>query len=107
MSFNIKHFKYVDDADRAVWLKVSDYLAEAGGLEEIPLGNPEKIGPIGRRLFPRHLKLVQIDDRPGRYKYRCDVITNERDPLKVLNKEFTVNGFCVRCVKFVGEQLRG
>lgn len=107
MTFKINHYKYVDDADRICWIQVSDYLAEAGGLEQIPPGNPERTPPAGRRLFPRHMKLVQIDERPGRRKYRCDVITNERDPLKVLNKVLTVNGFQVRCIKFVGEQLRG
>ena len=101
------HCVYVDDAGRSRWISVSDYLAEAGGLEGIPPGNPDKIVGIGQRHYPRHLKFVQIGARPGKQKYRCDVITNERDPLKVLNKVLTINGFECRCIKFVGEEMRG
>lgn len=104
MKFSVKHYLYIDDVDRVWTIKVSDYLAEAGGLEEKP--NNTVVNPLGGRTYPRHMKLVQVDDRPGMQKYRCDVITNERDATKVLNKIFEINGFKVRCIKFVGEQWR-
>jgi hypothetical protein len=104
MSFEIKHYIYIDDADRVWTIKVSDYLAQAGGLEE--KRSDQVINPLGGRTYPRHMKLVQVDDRPGRQKYRCDVITNEKDPTKVLNKIFEINGFRVRCTRFIGEQWR-
>lgn len=81
-----------------------DYLAEVTGLEEIPSGNPERIGPIGPDYRPRHIKLVALEERPGMQKYRTEIITNERDPSKLLNKIFTVAGMEMRCIKYVGEQ---
>lgn len=100
-------YKYIDDTGSPWCIKVSDYLAEAGGLEQIPFGNPEQIGPMGRNYKPRHFKLVALGDRPGMQKYRCDVITNERNPLKLLNKIMTIQGFEMRCVRYVGEQQVG
>jgi hypothetical protein len=60
-----------------------------------------------RTYNPRHIKIVAQADRPGMHKYRTDVITNERNPSKLLNKLFTVNGFEMRCIRYVGEQRTG
>lgn len=101
---NFHWYKYTDDADRVWTIKVSNIMAEVSGLQQ--LGTGETINPSGSRHECRHMKLVEIEQRPGQRKYRCDVITNERNPLQVLNKEFEVNGLKMRCVRFVGEQWR-
>ena len=101
---NFGWYKYVDDTDTPWFIKVSDFLAEAGGLEAVPSDNPEKLKPISPNYNPRHIKLVALADRPGMAKYRTDVITNERNPSKLLNKVMTVNGIEMRCTRYVGEQ---
>lgn len=60
MSFSIKPHIYIDDADRLWTIKVSDYLGQAGGLAEMSFQNP--VPPLGGRTYPRHMKLVQVDD---------------------------------------------
>ena len=97
-------YKYIDDTGQAWKIRCTDYLAQAGGLEPVPVENPEKIGPIPRNYKPRHLKLVALSDRPGRQKYRTDVITNERDPSKFFNRIILVDGEQMRCTRYVGEQ---
>ncbi len=102
MNFHL--YKYIDDTGSSWQIKVSDFLAEAGGLEGVPIGNPEKLDFLGRNYKPRHIKLVALADRPGMQKYRADVITNERNPSKLLNKIITVDGIEMRCCRYVGEQ---
>lgn len=97
-------YKYIDDTDGCWSFGCLDYLAEVTVLEEIPEGNPERIGPIGPDYKPRHICLVALEERPGMQKYRTKIITNERNPSKLLSKIFTVDGIEMRCVKYVGEQ---
>lgn len=86
-----KLYRYIDDTDKAWEIRVSDYLAEVGGLEEIPWGNTEYLTPLAIRMHPRHIKLVGIGDRPGQPKFRTEAVTNERDPSRILNRTFTVH----------------
>ena len=101
---NFHYYKYIDDTDSSWFIKVSDFLADAGGLEQVPLDNLENFRPLPGRYKTRHIKLIALADRPGKQKYRADVITNERNPAKLLNKIITVNGIEMRCIKYVGEQ---
>jgi len=100
-------YKYIDDTDHAWSINAVHYLAIAGELTIIPYGDPEKIQPLGPNYRPRHLKLVALAERPGMQKYRTDVIVNERDYSKFLNKIIMVDGIEMRCIKYVGEQRVG
>jgi hypothetical protein len=95
-------YKYVDDVDHTFVLKISEDFAHLAGLERHIQNEPFR--PIGRNHNPRHMKLVATVAPPGQTKYRADVITNERDPSKVLNKLFLLNGIEMRCIRFVGEE---
>jgi hypothetical protein len=53
------------------------------------------------------MRLVALAERPGMQKYRAEVITNERDPSKLLNKIMIVGGIEMRCMTYVGEQRVG
>ena len=100
-------YRYVDDTGNASSLSILERLAEAGGLERIPFGNPERLVPLGRSYKPRHFKLVALEERPGMQKYRTEIITNERDPSKLVNKLIQVGEIQMRCIKYVGEQRTG
>jgi len=106
--YKFHHYKYIDDTDVAWSIKCADYLADVGGLQQIPLENPEKIPPLGPNYKPRHIRLVALYERPGMQKYRAEVITNERDPSKLLNQNMIVGvivgGIEMRCTTYVGEQ---
>jgi hypothetical protein len=94
-------YRYIDDTGKAWSIDCAHYLATAGGLE------PSGGGWFPSNYRPRHIKLVALRDRPGMPKYRCDVVTNERDPSKLLNKTIMVQGREMRCIRYVGEQRRG
>lgn len=107
ISYERHRYKYIDDTDQAWMITCVDYLAEVAGLSEIPLGNPERTPPISPNYKPRHIKLVALAERPGMQKYRTEIVTNERDPSKLLNKVMTVAGIEMRCITYVGEKRVG
>jgi hypothetical protein len=107
ISAPIRTYKYVDDTGQPWIISCADHLAATGGLEPIPLGNPEKLGPIPHNYKPRHIKLVALSDRPGMQKYRTEVITDERDPSKFFNRTVLVSDEQMRCTRYVGEQRTG
>jgi hypothetical protein len=100
-------YKYIDDTEHAWSIHAVHYLATAGQLPIIPQGNPEQIQPLSPNYKPRHIKLVALAERPGMQKYRTDVVINERDYSKFLNKIVVVDGIEMRCIKYVGEQRVG
>lgn len=100
-------YKYIDDTNIAWSLGAVDYLAQSGSLERIPQENPEKLQSLSPTYKPRHIKLVALAERPGMQKYRTDVVVNERDYSKFLNKIIVVDGIEMRCIKYVGEQRVG
>jgi hypothetical protein len=104
MGHEFHWYKYVDDTDDCWMIKVSDFLAEAGGLELIPPSQWKDFPSTARSFKPRHLKLVALDERPGMQKYRVDLIVNERDYSKFWDQIFVINGMRMRCVRYVGEQ---
>ena len=105
--YNRDWYKYIDDTAHAWVIRCSEGLADVGGLERIPPENPEKVPFISPNYKPRYINLVGLAERPGMQKYRTEVITNERDPSKLLNRIITVNGMQMRCIRYVGEQRTG
>jgi hypothetical protein len=104
MDHEFHMYKYVDDTDDCWMIKVSDYLAQASGLELIPPSQRKDFPPMSRSFKPRHLKLVALDERPGMQKYRVDLIINERHYDKFWEQIFIINGMRMRCARYVGEQ---
>jgi hypothetical protein len=100
-------YKYIDDTDKPWCINAVDYLALAGNLQVISHEERQKIGPLSPNYKPRHIKLVALAERPGMQKYRTEVVVNERDPSKFLNKIMIVDGIEMRCIKYIGEQRVG
>ena len=98
------HYLYIDDTNESWWFNAVDYLAEASNLQVVSPDDRHKLQPLSRQYKPRHIELVALAERPGMQKYRTDVVVNERDPIKFLNKIIVVNGMKMRCIKYVGEQ---
>lgn len=99
-------YKYIDDTGNEWNFDAVDYLAEAGNLERIPDNTPRPMNILPPNWEPRHIKLVAIQSRPGMQKYRCEVVVNDNDYTKYLNKIVIVDDQEMRCIRFVGEQRR-
>lgn len=100
----INVYVYIDDTGHSHMIRVSARLAEAVNLPPLPAGNPDRLIPMGRGWHPRHIHVVGLEERPGQHKYRAKLITNERDPSKLLGKIINVDGRQMRCTRYVGEQ---
>lgn len=97
-------YKYIDDTGQVWALAAVDYLAEVGNLEKIPNPSWRPFPPLRRDYEPRHIKLVATKNRPGLQKYRTEIVVNDNDFTKFLNKIFFVDGHEMRCISFVGER---
>lgn len=100
-------YKYIDDTGRIWAIGLVDYLALASGLERIPDFAQPRLDPLPPNFKPRHIKLVALEGRPGMQKYRTELVVNDNDYSKFLNKIFKVSDIELRCIKFVGEQRPG
>ncbi len=96
-------YKYVDDTGRTWSLGLADYLAAASNLEKIPYTDSQ-LATLPPNFKPRHIKLVALQERPGMQKYRTELVVNDNDFTKFLNRIFMVNDVEMQCIKFIGEE---
>jgi hypothetical protein len=98
-------YRYTDDTRHPWSLVLVDYLAAASNLERAA-NTGSNLEPLPPNFKPRHIKLVAIRERPGMQKYRTELVVNDNDFTKYLDKIFVVNGVEMRCIKFIGEERR-